>query len=339
MQLIEISSALVRASVATTAAMVVDAGFEVGGRTVRPYARAPWIGEAGLEAHPGHVRVLGGDFVGLPFGAAGTPHDVIESWTSVEATAAPEPAHGYAGDADFTVTHRENGAVTLRLDFPESEAIEYIERTIRASAEAPRLDFELVIHARRDTAVPVGLHPILRLPEAAGDLRLTLDFERGYTYPGTVPPGAALTAPGAEFGALNAVPALGAGTIDISALPLNDSAGAPSEDIVLLANALGPLRARYLDDNTEVVLDWDRNLIPSLMLWISDRALVDEPWNGRYRGLGTEPIASAFDFPASTSLGPNPLATAGYRTAVTVSAAQPVTIRHSVQVSSISAYV
>ncbi len=44
------------------------------------------------------------------------------------------------------------------------------------------------------------------------------------------------------------------------------------------------------------------------MLWISDRALQEAPWNGRYRGLGVEPVAAAFDFGEAASAGPNPIA-------------------------------
>jgi hypothetical protein len=68
------------------------------------------------------------------------------------------------------------------------------------------------------------------------------------------------------------------------------------------------------------------------MMWIHDRGLDDPPWNGRYRGLGLEPMASAFDGPWEVSAGLNPLNAQGFATAVAVDPATPVEFELSLSV-------
>lgn len=79
-----------------------------------------------------------------------------------------------------------------------------------------------------------------------------------------------------------------------------------------------------------MTLDWDRDILPSLMLWISDRGAEDPPFNGRYRGLGVEPLAAAFDLADAISTAPNPLNRRGLRTAVEITPQAPVCINYSV---------
>src|SRR3546814_8877192 len=120
---------------------------------------------------------------------------------------------------------RTASSVELALDYPRSHDVARLTRRVAGAAGRVALDFELVIEARRDCAYPVGLHPILALPEQPGGLRLEADFELGLTYPATVDPGAMPTSPGREFHDLASVPAPG-GTVDLTRLPL----AAPAED-------------------------------------------------------------------------------------------------------------
>jgi hypothetical protein len=99
--------------------------------------------------------------------------------------------------------------------------------------------------------------------------------------------------------------------------------------VLLLTVVRGPVEARFAD-GCGVVLDWDRTVLPSVLLWISDRALGGDPWEHRYRGLGVEPVAAAFDLPPAVSTGPNPLAAAGVRTAVPVDPEHPLMVRSSI---------
>ena len=329
--MIALSAPKVRAEVSPTAAMLVDATFIIDGREVHPFAKAPWIGDPDVAAFSGHERVLGGEFVGVPFGSAGRPEGVVPEWVGLIPKLAPSPPHGSAGDLDWAIADQHPDRVRLTLAAPGGLAL---QRRIRLDENEPCIHLELEITAATDRRIAVGLHPILRLPEQPRVLSLDVPFTQGWTYPGVVPPGVGATRPWAVFTDLASAPGHD-GDVDLSRLPL----GGPIEDLVLLSGITGPVRAHYTDDHTVVTLDWDRAILPSLLMWISDRALVDPPWSGRYRGLGLEAVAAAFDLPNSVSTADTPLSRAGVCTSVELAAGVPLTIRSSVAVSSETPYV
>ena len=332
---ITLASDWVEATVSPTAGMLVNAIFTIDGRTHHPFARAPWIGEAGLDDQPGHLRMLGAEFVAVPFGSVGAPARLSPAWQSLVPAENPERPHGRSADEDWSVVESRPDRVSLALDYPKPAGISRVERTITLRPGAAAIDFTLTLHARETVSTAVGLHPILRLPVEPGALELDVDFSRGFTYPGYVWPGVGPTLPGSTFVALDAVPARDGGAVDLSRLPL----GSGTEDVVLLADVRGPLVARFRDEGTRVRLDWDRRVIPHLMLWLSDGVLAEEPWNRRYRGLGVEPIAAAFDFDNVVSTHPNPLTDAGHVTSVLVTPGRALHIEYSVEVSSVDQYV
>jgi hypothetical protein len=317
----------VTAVVHPTAAMLLEASFQVEGRTVHPFARAPWIGDSGLEDLPGHLRVLGGEFVGVPFGSSGAPADLDPAWAGLVPVEAPDPPHGASAEEDWTVFETTASSVALGLDLPALGL--RLERRIALHPTLPRIDFTLTLTAGTACRVPVGLHPILRLPEEPHTLRLDVAFREGRTYPGVVPPGRARSAPARRFTSLAAVPGT-SGSVDLARLPLDE----PTEDVLLLTGVSGALRAHYADDRTVVTIDWDRAALPSMLVWISDRALADAPWGERYRGVGLEPLAAAFDLPPTVSIAPNPLSAEGVVTAVALEPGVPRTIGSSIVVSS-----
>jgi hypothetical protein len=133
---------------------------------------------------------------------------------------------------------------------------------------------------------------------------------------------------GAQFDTLDAVPAADGGTLDLSRLPKAQ----PIEDNLQLCAASGPVEIIYHAESAGVRVDWDRSILTSCQIWISDRALHTSPWEGRYRGLGIEPVASAFDLSSAYSTTKNPIADAGYATAITLRAEEPFTIRCRIEV-------
>lgn len=333
MAIIQLNGASARAVVSTTAGMLLDAVFTVDGVEHRPLAIAPWVDRTGaaaataeerLDDQPGHLRVLAGEFVAVPFGSVGAPLALEPEWSGIVPAEAPDRPHGPSADEEWTIVDSTDDSVTLALDYPEDSGIARLQRTIRVRADAAALDFAVTIWSRHPVDTAVGLHPILRLPTAPGALELSVEFERGYTYPGSVWPGTGPTRPGQTFSALDSVPAR-SGSVDLSRLPLPG----PVEDVVLLAGVRSALRARFEDSSTQLVLDWDRDVVPNLMLWVSDSVLEEAPWSGRYRGLGAEPIAAAFDFPNEVSIATNPLSEAGFRTHVHVDPIAPVRIDYS----------
>lgn len=310
-----------------TAGMLARVEFDLGDRRFAPFAQADWMGTLSDANLPGHLRELGGEFVGLPFGSSGPPEGMTNAWKRAVGDSRNKSDHGLSADADWEIISCTGGKVHMRLAYPGSSPILCLDRYISGREGGPALDFRLDVTARCNTSVSMGLHPIFRLPDNPGRLAIEADFEQGWTYPGLIPPARMVTAPNRHFRSLSHVPGAGE-AVNLGRLPL----GQPLEDNVLLAKSRGPVILTYLDDAAEVSLDWDRSILPSVMLWMSDRGAVAEPFLGRYRGLGVEPIAAAFDLADAVSVGRNPLNATGVPTSVGVSAHETLSVEYSIAV-------
>lgn len=308
------------ATILSTAAMLADATFTVAGKPFKPFARAPWLGTVDDPSIVGHLRVLAGDFVGLPFGAGRPLGSAPSDWASLMTHEPLHPIHGPAADRDWTIVTGDDDHVMLSLPYDEDSPVEKIERVITARSGAPALDFVMRIFARRPARLSAGLHPNFRLPLGPGRLELKADFTFGLTHPGQTLPGPQ------EFSSLSAVPKDGA-TVDMGHVPLSPR----TDKNVQLCGMKGPMVATWLDEGAGIELDWDRSLLPSLMIWHTDGGIRGEPWNGEFRAVGLEPIASAFDLHTELSAGPNPINARGVATAITLDPAQPLEIRHSIR--------
>jgi len=301
------------------------------GRRFTPLARAPWATRDGhhesLEGQPAHMRFLGGEFACVPFGIGGRPRELLPEWDSPAWDRInPEP-HGHSSNLDWRLVELTPREILLRLDYPGGNEVDHLLRRLRVDEHAPALDLELSIYVRRDTRLPVGLHPIAKLPWAVERLRISADFDFGLTYPAWVPPGASRVAAGTRFSRLESVPAIAGGHVDYSVLPK----AAPTEEMLMLCGVRAPIRLDYLDEAAFLRLDWDRGVLPSCLLWPSDRALAEPPWNGSFRGLGVEPIAAVFDAAKELTLEANPLTDAGVPTALELRVDTPCTIRYRIE--------
>ncbi len=305
------------ASVLTTAAMLASCQFTLKSGPFSPFARAPWLGQVQDAALSGHLRVLGGDFVGLPFGKGRAAAQVPAEWQMIGTGQTEGPVHGPAADQDWDTLDATDTAITLGLHFPASSPVLRVERRIAAQPNESAIDFTFTIFARQSASLPVGLHPILRLPDLPGRLHLSADFDFGMVHPGYG---------GQIFPSLTAIPQPG-GLLDLSQVRLS-----PARELnVQLCGMRGPLRATYLDEGAGVELDWNRTLLPSLQIWHTDRGIGGAPWHNAYRGLGVEPIASAFDLGTRVSCGPNPINARGIATALQIDPAAPTVITHSIR--------
>ena len=286
---------------------------------MRPMAAPPW-GEVLDPAIPGHLRRLGGEFFCLPFGGGGTIRDPAPGWESLVSGPPDEPMHGPAANADWQIIERDRDRVRMGLDLPDEYPVSHIERQIALSADRPFARSTVTLDIRRAGRVPVAFHPIVRMPENLSRLALSAPFAQGFTYPAVIEPDRMACEPGRQFADLEHVPKRRGGSVDLSRLPL----GPRMDDVVLLAGMKGPLSAAFLDEGFSLTVDWPRDLLPHCLMWVHDRGIDVPPWNGSYRGLGIEPLAAAFDAPWAVSLGENPLAAAGYPTALELSPGLPV---------------
>ena len=310
-----------QATVLTTAAMLADCVFALPSGPFAPFARAPWMGQVQDPAIIGHLRELGGDFACLPFGIGRATPGAPPEWAALLSGPTEGPIHGQAANADWQVVTASDAGITLALDYPAASPVLRVERSVTARPDAPALDCSFRIHARRRAQISAGLHPILRLPDRPGRLHITADFAFGLTHPGYG---------GQDFQRLDAVPGpttfpQTGGPIDLSHVPLS-----PRTDLnAQLCGMRGPLTATFLDEGAGLELDWDRALLPSLQIWHTDGGIGGAPWHNAYRGIGLEPVASAFDLDTSVSCAANPINARGVATAIWIDPAAPVTIRHS----------
>jgi hypothetical protein len=307
------------ARIITLGAMLAECTFFLPNGPFQPFARAPWAGTIDDPEIPGHLRELAGDFVCVPFGRDGREPAGPADWRAVMGGQPTHVTHGPAADSIWTIIDANDTSVALALDYPDGDAVERLERTVRVRPDAPIIEFSLTIIARRKTTTTIGLHPNFRLPELTAGLRLSADFDFGLVHPGQVTLGTEQT-----FSTLAAVPFEGR-TIDLSGVPV----GLPNVS-VQLCGMRGPLTGSFEADGAGFELDWDRHLLPSLQIWHTDRGIAGPPWNNQFRGIGLEPVVAAFDLGNAVGTADNPVNRRGVPTALALDPNRPTTIRHRV---------
>jgi len=283
-----------------------------------PLQVAPWAEDAVAHAQwPGLLGRLRGDWPCVPFGRCDRPDGLPGDWAVRE----PGDAWGHGHAAHHPWSWRDAGpqALALQIELPADGPVRRLTRTVSAVADRPALDLALHIEVRRPCTLPIALHPTLRLDLGWVALDLAHDGP-GFSYPVPTEPGRSRLAPGARFERLEAVPLAAGGDGDFSRYP----PAADGEDLLQLTGLRSPVTARFLDAGWALTLDWDRNLLPDLMLWISHRGRLAPPWSGRHRALGVEPVNGAWDLGRVADPAPgHPLANQG----LALAPERPCTIR------------
>lgn len=304
------------------------------GKEVRPFYEAPWIGEPGA-VEPPLLAGMRNEFPCVPFGGLYPDDSVTEAWApSLVASVAEADAaivdsdlmlHGPCGAADWAFVDADDGGVTLALDYPESSPIARLERSVRAVPDAPAIDMTLRITARRACRRPIGVHPNLALPAVTGALELQPGaFAFGMVHPAGPEPGVSRSAAGAVFDDLARVPLRAGGAGRFDRLPF----GHDTEETLQLCGCDGTVAIVDHERRCRYRLDWDATILPSLLLWISNRGRAYAPWNGRNLCVGVEPMAGAFDLGTRAALASNPINARGVPTALSLSPGAPVTLRY-----------
>ncbi len=287
---------------------------------------APWSGTTDSLALPGILRRMRGEWPCVPFGRIDLPPDLPPGWEPLALDDAW--AHGYSSNHRWECDYQSSDRVSLAIEYPAGSPIARIERHVRAVADAPALDIDLVIWSRQSVRLPAGLHPTFRLPQPNGRVRLELGSHEGiFTYPSRSAGAISHLRPDTRSESLDAMAGAN-GAIDLSHLPL----GADSEEL-LQVRAVGndraaPFSLHYLDYDARVGLWWDTRQFPDLMLWLSNRGRPEFPWDGRHLALGAEPVNSVFDLGqvARPPLG-HPLAD---RTGIALQAGRPWRTRYRI---------
>jgi hypothetical protein len=276
-----------RLSVRSVGGMLAPLQFDLpGGKQVSPLYVAPWADEPGASALSGLMRGLRGEWPCVPFGPAQAPEGLPSGWVVREVDSPWD--HGYAANHAWTLVDRSDASLSLRIELPAQEPVAWIERRIRVDAEGPAISVELTMQPRRDAVLPFALHPTFAVPPDGVQL-VPGAHTAVHTYPRQPELGVSRLTPNRSAASLAALPC-DDGTLDLSVLPLAFA----TEELLQLQDCRSPFLLRY-PAGIEVLLDWDREHLPDVLLWISQRGRRHEPWSGRNQALGVEPCNSCFD--------------------------------------------
>jgi hypothetical protein len=303
------------------------------GRQVSPMHIAPWSQEPEAEALPGILRKLRGEWPCAPFGYSVPAEGWPEGWARMMGPPeAGEEIHGHGSNHDWTWREGSGASLSLRLGYPEDSPVEHVERTVTPDPSAPAIDIEFRVAVRRPCRLPIGLHPVFRLPAQTGAARLEFGaFDLGRTYPSDVEPGAALFAKDTTFAELTGVPARTGGRVDASRLPL----AAETEELLQIEGLDGMAALANHAEGYRVKLSWQKEHFPSLLLWYSNRGRKAAPWKGRHLAIGIEPICSPFGLGPAIARADNPIARSGVATALEFSPETPFVTRYRIEASAL----
>ena len=303
-------------------------------RIVQPFAVAPWSGDSGIQhdSLPGLMKRLRGEWPCVPFGSPDVPEGLPEEWRPDRANPVGSEYHGYCSNNEWRVEEESESAIEIAIDYPKDHPVRRLARRIEGLRGEARIKISLTVEARRAVEVPIALHPVFRLPERPKRARLDLgQFDMGRVYPVPVEPGKSHLIPDAEFETLRNVPSK-TGLVRLDQFPL----GYNAEEVVQVCGVAGHAKLLNEDEGYCAYLRFCPEIFPSILLWVSNRGRAFYPWNARFVALGIEPVRAAFDLgPAVGSLAGNPIAKAGYPTALKLLPGEPLTTLYEIGVKNI----
>jgi len=316
-------------------AMCAPAMFELDdGRKIDPFALAPWHNDRGAdyEALPPLLKRLRGEWVCVPFGMPEPRADLPSAWvpTMSQANGLGSYFHGPSANNAWKVVAKGNGELSLAMDYPKPHPIARVVRSLRGHPGRARIDFSLEVIPRRSVSLPVGLHPVFRIPSTPQRAKLSIGGDlRVFTYPMDAETGVSTLAHGRMFDRLTNVIDSSGVIVDLTQHPLKQQ----TEEIVLVADTDGQVQLDNLEEHYRVNLTWDNAAFPSCNLWISNRGRTSYPWNGRFQALGIEPVAAPFDLGTDVATtASNPLKRAGVQCSVHFIAGEPWCTEYAIEV-------
>jgi len=299
------------------------------GRQIAPFHIAPWFDGDQASDQPGILRRLRGEWPCVPFGAA-SHRSSQNGWPASDPALEPDQfPHGHGSNHDWHWLDAAPDEIALAIDYPAHHPIAGLRRRVQPVAGQAAIDFVLEINARRDCVLPIGLHPVFRLPVAIGAMRLDITARAARTFPGQVDP-SSIFAPDQMAQNWHAITLTDGTTLDPGAVPL----ARHFEDLLQLMQVGGHAELHNLAENYRIRLDWDADHFPDLLLWFSNFGRKHSPWNGRHLALGVEPVCSAFDLGSQTSSHPNPVNAQHGRTAHIFQAGEVFETRYRVAIDS-----
>ena len=306
-------------------------------RTVQPFAIAPWENDTGteFEALPQLLKTLRGEWVCVPFGMPNARPDLPPEWNDNAANCYElgDWFHGPSANDRWVETERLDGGTVLELQYPKTHPIERLVRKISGSETGPRLNFELQIYPRRECLLPIGVHPVFKLPEDPASAKLKVDGDiTVHTYPVDTEIGISQLPKGTTFKTLETAHWSDGVLLDLSSHPLPRQ----TEEIVMVSGANGCATLENHAEGYKASVLWDPEAFANCNLWISNRGRTAYPWSGRFLGLGIEPVSAPFDLGVEvTNTAKNPLRYAGVRCGEQFKAGQVWSTSYAIEVEAL----
>jgi len=297
------------------------------GRQVSPLQIAPWADEE-QPGLPGILQRLRGEWPCVPFGRDGDRAAMGEWPVSSAVPTIDSNQHGFSSNNLWTIEPANETALQLGIAYPDAHPIAGLRRRITPDPEAAAIDIELEITARRDCDLPIGLHPVFRLPHLTGAMQLEVAGEVGaVTFPRGPDP-VSIFAPDRYTADWHVVPLRDGTLLDPSRVPL----ARHTEEVLQLLDAPGEVALHNTAEGYRARLSWNRDHFPSLMFWFSNFGRQEPPWSGRHLALGVEPVCAALDLGPQISTSINPISTRGIPTARHFAAGETFRTRYRIAV-------
>jgi len=263
--------------------IIHDLAIEVGGKTLRPLHRAPWVvsGEALPDSIAPVERRLAGDFFCAPF-AQSAPGVPIHGW----------PANGTWQRAE---TMEDAGGTSVVYELRESVSGAKLTKKIALRHGHPVV-YQTHVFEGGQGSLPVAHHAMLHVP---GGARLSFSPKQD----GRTPPEALESDPARgrsalaypqRFADLSKVRAVDGGHADLRSYPFDTD----HEDLVVLTERpearIGWSAAVAPTQGFIFFALKDTRALPQTVLWMSNGGRCYAPWNSRHIAvLGIEEAATA----------------------------------------------
>lgn len=316
----------VEAAITRQAGHLAPVRFRIGNRWVEPFAIAPWAKERTDPSLPQVARVMRGDFFCMPFGDNEKPYKGEEY-----------PPHGETANGKwrFESSTRRHIHLSMRTSVRPGR----VDKVIQLVPGHTAVYSQHVISGMRGP-MPLGHHPILRVPEGVTGRVSMSPFRFGQVFPGVfenpAKGGYSLLEAAARFSSLESVPQIDGKWSDLSVYPAREG----YEDLVLLASDPDLQFAWTALTLPEEHYVWfslkDPRVLPATVLWMSNGGRHYAPWNGRHRRtIGLEEIAGNFHYGLADSAARNSLNRAGVATCVKLNPLKPLAVNYIMAVAEI----
>ncbi len=192
--------------------------------------------------------------------------------------------------------------IAIAINYPDEHPIRRLKRTISGVSGEAALEFTLEVEARKTVELPIGLHPVFRVPKIAGKAKISFGGSvRANTFPIDPVKGISSLVPDQSDRKLTEMAAKDGSKVDMSRHPLPYK----TEELILVTGHNGQAIFENREEGYAIILEWEKDIYPGCLLWISNLGRDAFPWDGKFQAIGVEPVSAAFDLGEAHSRNPN----------------------------------